>query len=174
MNLSFMTNFKNGKPTYFVEKIWEGFNWKKTSNTDILNECYDRGFTDVLKNGVHYPKFHTIREDKNERWREGMKIHFLINARNKYRFQFAPLRYCEEVQEIEIKRNGLDVELFIDGKPKYTRLVNTHDGLMLSQAPGFDIEAFARNDGFKDSTAFFEYFDKCFKGRIIHWHGIRY
>lgn len=71
----------NGKPTYFVEKIHSAIlqfiptadfttiNLFKEYDIDALAECQ--------------PKLHTIREDKNDRWKLGTMIDFFINVRKK-------------------------------------------------------------------------------------------
>jgi hypothetical protein len=53
MNLGCKTEFKDGKPTNFVNKILDGF------------------------------KIHTIRLDSKNRWKKGTKIHFATGVRTK-------------------------------------------------------------------------------------------
>ncbi|OXA76380.1 hypothetical protein B0A58_07345 [Flavobacterium branchiophilum NBRC 15030 = ATCC 35035] len=51
-------------------------------------------------------KIHTIREDKNDRWKVGNKIDFFINARQKNMFRFAPVLPVVNTQKIEIYHSG--------------------------------------------------------------------
>lgn len=106
------------------------------------------------------PKLHTIREDSSNRWRAGMDIHFVINNRTKNRFQFAPVVNCVSIQNIEIKyfKTFVYPEVIIDGK-------------MMSYLALGDV---AINDGFDSVDDFFAYFNKDFKGKIIHWTDLRY
>lgn len=164
MNLAFSTKFDNGDPTFFVEKIWESIYTQKAGNQELLNGCYDRGFTGVMKNGQHYPKIHTIRQDKKNRWKEGNKIHFVINNRTPQRYQFAPVVLCERIQQIRMTVDGPFFHIAIDGKP-----LDMDQKRML-----------AMNDGFNLYRDFLSWFrprvekDGPFVGKLIHWTGFKY
>ena len=106
-------------------------------------------------------KIHTIREDKNERWKVGTKIDFFINVRQKNMFRFAPVLPVVSTQDIEIEYTGSGVYnawVFINGK-----LMNEKNLL-----------EFAQNDGFDTIEDFFAYFNKDYTGKIIHWTDKRY
>lgn len=154
-----------GMPTYFMEKIIAG----QLLLEDELDYDSDRMLEAILYGEKYYglrdpadfisiPKLHTIREDKSDRWKEGNKIHFVINNRTKDRFQFAPVMRCTGVQKIEIKNYGDMVHVFIDGK--WMKIE--------------DIIELALNDGFDSVEDFFKWFDKDFTGKIIHWTNERY
>lgn len=165
MILSFSTKFPNGKPTRFIEKIWDGLINNNLVTvcefTKFLNNYVDR-FNDVWDStdGSFYnPKLHTIRKDEHNRWKPGMKIHFVINNRSKNFFQFAPVVECKSVQKIEIfKRDGLRF-IRIDG-----RFINSNQVA----------EEIAINDGFDSVDDLFNWFNKDFTGKIIHWTDLRY
>lgn len=182
MILGFSTQL-NGKPTYFVEKIWKGL-----SNEFILktsgypSEVYPKEYLECLqKDLVNFEdkrsKLHTIREDTKDRWKAGNKIDFFINCRQKHMFRFAPVLPVVSVQKIEIKWFDLFgkkmVRVFIDDKSfacvKYMPVLN---GVCLGVTG--NIEALAQNDGFDTIADFFAYFDKDFTGKIIHWTDLKY
>lgn len=169
MTLSFSTKWPKsmgelaGQPNYFVEKIWavhlnkssdlnSSFAVYKTKNFKMFGTkwIYPRDF---------HPKLHTIREDKNNRWKAGMDIHFVINNRTKDRFQFAPVVKCVSVQEIEIFAFSIGIPVInING-----RMIDYEE-----------MKQLAINDGFPSVEAFFDYFNTDFKGKIIHWTDLKY
>ena len=103
MILPFSTQL-NGKPTYFVEKIWQGF----PNQEQYLDEWFQleskiyEGYEFSPDASGMQPKLHTIREDKSDRWRAGVMIGFFINARQKNMFRFAPRIPVVSTQEIII------------------------------------------------------------------------
>ncbi|HQU51435.1 MAG TPA: hypothetical protein PK643_00405 [Saprospiraceae bacterium] len=119
-------------------------------------------------------KPHTIRADKSNRWKPGNKIHFVINNRTKDRFQFAPVVECKSVQKIVITHgfNGfryesqvwIDSHLFAEYGCSRKDINWNEKGLL----------KLAQNDGFDSIDAFFDYFDKDFIGKIIHWTDLKY
>ena len=156
----------SGKPTLFVEKIWESIlkSGVEIKVSDFLE--YGRRFLPVnYKVGTNKPKPHTIRIDKHNRWKVGMKIHFNIGVRTKNMFRFAPILTVKSIQKIEIKyhynlgdgiQSGISVK--IDGKVM----------------GGKKITALAINDGFDSVREFFEWFKEDFEGKIIHWTDLKY
>lgn len=168
MILPFSTQM-NGKPTYFVEKIWEGLlrtifqtdaeyidylnqhQAKFNKNWDWLPEEHTR-----MKN----PKIHTIREDKNDRWQVGTKIDFFINCRQKNMFRFAPVLPVVSIQEIEIIHQEFMNDIIIKVNGKKLNI--------------FGQQLLAKNDGFDCLFDFLMYFREDFKGKIIHWTEFRY
>jgi hypothetical protein len=46
----------------------------------------------------------------------------------------------------------------------------SHDGRVIDKG----LLQFVQNDGFDSIEDFFSYFDKGFKGKIIHWTDLRY
>lgn len=127
-------------------------------------------------NFPHKPKIHTIREDKNNRWKAGMDIHMVINNRTKNRFQFAPVVKCVSVQEIEIDSYESDIKSHFTyskhlGNYRYKVFRVWIDGKM---RPIRELEKLAINDGFDSAEDFFKYFNKDFKGKLIHWSNLKY
>mgnify|MGYP001161907097 FL=1 len=177
MNLGFKTKWENGEPTYFVEKIWSGLNNEKQQDIYFNEYCEkfkhsqkDNGWSITFNDTNRFPKIHTIREDKSNRWKVGNKIHFVINNRQPNRFQFAPVIECTGIQYIRIR-------YFNDYPIVY--IGNTMNGCMPfywenknDDEDRYGVEQMkdlALNDGFKSLDDFFKYFDKDFTGKIIHW-----
>jgi hypothetical protein len=148
MILGFKTSIK-GKPTNFVHKILNG------------------------------EKVTTIRLDKKNRWKAKNKIHFATGVRTKNYKQFAEGE-CTKVEEIIIKSaNSLP-------KSHYNGCVYTIDvpvkGIVFQMSYSIEIagkllttqeiEALAKDDGFDDAKAFFEWFNTEFTGKIIHFKTI--
>lgn len=159
MTLSFSTQI-DGKPTYFIEKIWSGIHENHlSSNSEGLF------YSDMGKIFDNYstlaPKIHTIRADKKDRWKVGNKIHFVINNRTKNRFQFAPVIPVKSIQKIEI--------VYWMGCGDYPSVVVGGQTLKNSE-----VETLAKNDGFDSVEDFFAWFNSDFKGKIIHWTDFRY
>lgn len=179
----------NSWETKFVPKIWESLftyglynrmNWSQYKDANKLGELGVSSF----RSPNRLPKNHTIRRDPNNRWKKGMDIHFVINNRQKNRFQFAPILKCTKVEKIEIKwsegdwiRGGkhkvmtiriedhpfCSINLILDnmGRSDYTHYKTCIN------LEGF--EELCRNDGFDDPTQFMDYFNEDFTGNIIHW-----
>jgi hypothetical protein len=116
-------------------------------------------------------KIHTIREDKNNRWKRGRSIQFADGVRTKLYNEFKS-GTCISTQTIEFKwtkhNAGLvseswGVQVFIDGR-NVTNETDIVDRLVIA-------------DGFKDRKEFFEWEawnKKDFEGKIIHWTDIKY
>ena len=170
MILGFSTQL-NGKSTYFIERIHKSL--KSTYFNDSIGFSpihVPKGF-DFVMFPLLRSKHHTIREDKTDRWQAGIKIDFFINCRQKNMFRFAPVLPVVSVQEIEVKHHLDYVSLFID-KIVYEVEVCETSKKIKSTNPV--IEALVQNDGFDTIEDFFAYFDKDFKGKIIHWTDLRY
>lgn len=156
----------NEKETFFVEKIHSGL--LQNYLMDGFNIGYDHNFDlDVLSSCG--PKFHTIREDKNNRWKAGNKIDFFINVRKKNMFRFAPVLPVVSIQKIEIiyHTNAFDLANEIPFK----RAVIVDDKKRLNDN---EIKQLAENDGFISTDEFFAYFDESFSGKLIHWTDLKY
>lgn len=173
MTLSFSTVI-NGKPNYFIEKIWTGLDPMITPDYYCFNEEYvkqfgkhwDGAWTETTETNFP-PKLHTIRQDEKNRWGAGCDIHFVINNRTPNRFQFAPVIKCVSVQEIEIKSDNQSLS---NGYSVNFKTIIV-DGKMLD---GMDIYQLAINDGFDSVEDFFAYFNKDFTGKLIHWTDLKY
>ena len=163
MTLSFSTQI-NGKPNWFIEKVWKGLLenkiCSKSEYLDFLsNDDYEANW--AIPPFEIMPKIHTIREDKNNRWKASNTIHPVINNRTPNRFQFAPEFKCISTQEIEIcysRSIGNDPITWIDGRHIYLP----------------EIYKLAVNDGFEDTFEFFNYFNHDFIGKIIHFTDLKY
>lgn len=172
MILPFSTEL-NGKPTYFIEKIWEGMPIEPMSafSKEYLKyqkEYLDRfgQYWDGTGHMEHEPvnaKLHTIRTDKGNRWKKDCTIDFFINNRKPDMFRFAPKLPCTGTQRIFMSYFN-ELEISIDGRQL------THD----------EIDTLYKNDGFDTYEDFEEYFllqmdvENEFLGKIIHWTDFRY
>jgi hypothetical protein len=119
-----------------------------------------------IKNGT---KIHTIRQDKKNRWHDGMKIHFATGVRSKRYVQFQSGK-CKSTQIIIIKHRKGDFPqkgIWIDGVLRFSINGVLHNGTEF-------MTTLALNDGFKNYDDFFDWFDKDFEGKIIHWTDFRY
>ena len=172
MILPFTTTI-NGKPSYFIERIWEG----------LLRHHFqdDKEFVQYMNDhearfGTHWdwfpdeaprlenPKIHTIREDVKDRWKPGNKIDFFINCRQKNMFRFAPVLPVVNVQKFEVEKLCDTGEWYKD----YVVLVDD----VYQLAP--EIKQIALNDGFDTVEEFFKYFNQNYIGKIIHWTNKKY
>lgn len=171
MILPFSTQL-DGKPTYFIEKIWTGLLGKKF-NLLAYHRFKDEAAYDGVIDQWDYkkslsPKIHTIREDKKERWKPGTKIDFFINCRQKNMFRFAPVLPVVRVQRVFMTYLFNDIiEISINGR-------QLHQPSQLLE--------FAINDGFASWTDFFNYFypkiiaseNEEYHAKIIHWTDLKY
>lgn len=148
-----------GQPNYFPEKILSGL----PGDPDVFafqNTGYD--FSMYAMQELPF-KFHTIREDKHNRWKPGVKIHPVINNRTKDRFQFAPALVCTGVQLIRICHR------FVPYPPAVYV-----GGYLMDRLDDEQVHQLAINDGFPSVEAFFMWFNKDFQGKIIHWTDLKY
>lgn len=184
MTLSFSTKWPKsmgdlaGQPNYFTNKIMKSMwkNYPHETKAFILNRSSDERtrfdeispFEDISVYDQERlnPKLHTIREDKHNRWKPGVKIHPVINNRTKDRFQFAPALVCTGVQLIRICHRFVPYPPAVYVGRRYETLLDRLDDE--------GIRKLALNDGFPSVEAFFMWFDKDFKGKIIHWTDLRY
>lgn len=166
MILSFSTQ-SNGKPTYFVERIWASFPDEDPFNIDLFYlEAKKTGKYTFEDQVDRHPKIHSIREDKAERWKKGVMIDFYINTRQKNMFCFAPRIPVVSKQRIfmtYLPQCGLGFRVSINGR----------------ELEEFEVENLAINDGFDAVEDFENYFikqmiDDQFSGKIIHWTDFKY
>lgn len=171
MILGFSTQL-NGKPTFFVEKILIGIDKHiGVYHTELFLKSFKKKFESkppVNFNG----KLHTIREDKNDRWKPGTKIDFFINCRQKNMFRFAPVLPVVSVQKVEImwfNTFGTNVaRVFIDDE-SFSCVKFEKDMIVTGK-----MLEFAKNDGFDTIEDFFAYFTEDFTGKLIHWTYLKY
>jgi hypothetical protein len=166
MILGFSTQL-NGKPTYFVEKIQTALRLPFFNNSVGFSPEHVPPNMNFYVKSKYKPKLHTIREDKTNRWKAGMKIDFFINVRTKKMFRFAPVLPVVSTQNILITYTKTNKAMvFIDDKCFYMQdfsVEGNHKMLHLAQ-----------NDGFDTIEDFFAYFNEDFTGKIIHWTDLRY
>lgn len=196
MTLSFRTHWGKemgdlaGKPTHFAEKIIRGLYVNeiicRTEQYYLVAELNKKNRFHINLEDV-VPKFHTIREDKKDRWKVGSKIHFVVNNRTKDRFQFAPVLQVKSIQKIEFiptweRGEGRRTMIIIDGLRHGTFW---HDikvlvgGRYVLEADGFGESEgckLAKNDGFDTLDDFFKFFknDRPKTYKLIHWTTLKY
>lgn len=145
MNLCF-TEYINGKPTFFKEKILCGF--QKDGQIRHLK-----------------PKLHTIRRKRSDinssakEWSVGETIQFCTSLASGGALPFGFETNCILIQEMSMVWN--------DRKIPDIRI----DGRILTSA---EIHELAINDGFEALEDFLNYFDTDFSGILIHWTTFKY
>lgn len=185
MILGFKTKFRNGSPTQFPEKILAGQRFNIRYDSELLKEFEDAwavGPYAIIKTHRFMPKWHTIREDVDDRWKTGMDIHFMTGVRTRNAHRFAPIVKVTAVQKIEIVASKSDTTL---DKDRYDIAYMTSMGEVVNL--GFKvliddrvirpdvINTLAINDGFCHINEFLSWFGfESFKGKIIHWDSVRY
>lgn len=164
MITSFLTTHRagalKGKRTNFPEKIIKGIVGKVLSH-DFHISPYLKA---LKQSGYHFndttdfaPKIHTIRHDVNDRYQIGKFLHLCINSRQKNMCIFLPPVPITNHQKITIThKNGFTVRI---------------DRRKLSKP---EIQALANNDGFESVEDFKEYFNKDFKGKLVHYTNYQY
>lgn len=173
MILPFSTQL-NGKPTYFVEKIWESILQKGIQFKTFEMKIAIGALPDDYKIKTHKPKIHTIREDKNNRWKPGVLIDFFINTRTKNMFRFAPRIPVVSVQKIQIAWSGGEIntiDIWIDNE---CYVANYSPDYNSSKQRQQRMESIAYNDGFDSVEDFLAYFNTDFSGKLIHWTDKKY
>jgi len=115
-------------------------------------------------------KIHTIRVDKHDRWKSGMKMDMATGVRTKAYKKFAE-KTCIGTQKISIKYFDIINSYMIWIDEIYFGSVFL-DSEILFFTP--EVKELSQNDGFDDVKEFLEWFGKDFKGKIIHWTDKRY
>ena len=115
-----------------------------------------RNFKEKILNGT---KIHTIREDKHNRWKPGMSIQFYaMNPRN------GGKKFAEGVvTKIEFVEMSTYIEVVDRFLPDNGQFIHTNICL------DFELNDFAKNDGFESWEEMKEFFPECFEGKIIYW-----
>lgn len=167
MQLNFKTHIK-GKANYFVYKILFGLYYNsiihRYKKVFFEKEYYARTLENIPVFKIK--KIHTIREDKNNRFKPGTKLQLVIFPYQKgKRLQFAPTIVCTSTQQIIIK-------YFYNGKTEQFDLPTVL--IDCKEIKGKQLLALANNDGFDTVEDFFAYFKTDFTGKIIHWTNFKY
>jgi len=115
----------------------------------------------------------TIREDKHNRWRAGMAMHMATGVRTKLYSCFV-LTTCTGTQTITMDYfpasffSEENVTIYVDGR----RIGHYFPKRKVASNPVVDL--IAKNDGFDSTEDFFNWFNKDFTGKIIHWTDLKY
>jgi len=125
--------------------------------------------TDFKRKILVNVKRHTMREDIHDRWHAGRKIQHAHGVKTKFYDQFYE-NECTRIQRVYIGKtntknqylcynyNGVNYGVIVDK----IRLTN------------YQIGHLAFYDGFDTTDDFFRWFQKGFKGKIIHWTDLIY
>ncbi|KKM06294.1 hypothetical protein LCGC14_1745450 [marine sediment metagenome] len=117
---------------------------------------FKKQFPDLIMKEI---KIHSIREDTHRRWYKGRKIHFATGSRTKNYNKFRDGE-CKGVQAVAILwKSGVPV-VYI-GEAAFPSTAN-------------QVALLAKNDGFESTEDFFKWFNKEFRGWIIHWTDFKY
>lgn len=119
-------------------------------------------------------KIHTIRADKGNRWKEGMKIHFWLGNPRNTRGKNKPYQFgegiCSETKKTQIIHAPSFVSLLIDDKEIETLWVDDKSFRVYSTESDCPIfYQLATNDGFNSISEFIEWFNTDFEGKLIYW-----
>ncbi|WP_367867878.1 hypothetical protein [Pedobacter sp. WC2423] len=109
-------------------------------------------------------KIHTIREDSNNRWDDGILIHMATGTRTKH-YNCFKKTLCTSIQNIFMSYDYM-LHISIDGRELYIP----------------EKEKLAVADGFENLLSFENYWfpelqqrrHMAFSGKIIHWTDFRY
>ncbi len=116
-------------------------------------------------------KLHTMRDDKKNRWRPGMKIHHHIGRYKKYRCFL--INECISTQMVlvvfDVKKTKISLKITVDRR----------------RLDKLEMITFIRNDGFVCQQDFIDWFfpvDKklnirlrtMWTGKLIHWTPLKY
>jgi hypothetical protein len=173
MTLNFATHFNDGQPTYFMWQIINSLIVEEIVLEDDIEPYlleYERRFGNDYIPHEYFTKIHTIREDKADRWKPGMNIHFTIGNRTPERFQFAPVIPVISTQKIVITKSKLPVlgdnsptevaSIQIDGKD-----IDDYEASIIASFDGFGL----------DDDRFWDFWPSGrFEGKIIHWTYLKY
>lgn len=176
MQLKFTRKFPKTKPelkdqeTMFAEKIVKSLDnkrnkvnaneFKTVMNWMVVNKKFDFPYYMALPKD-YKGKIHTLREDKIGKWNEGDQIDMMMNDGIKDLFRFLPPIPCKGIQRVRIE--------YFMGCGTYPNAYV--DGILLTCV---EFEQLCINDGFDNTIDFCKYFDKDWKGKLIHWTNFKY
>ena len=135
------------------------------------------GFTNFAKKILEDTKKHSIRVDKKNRWRAGMKIQHAHGVRTKRYIMFLEGE-CKSVQKIKIEKfDGVLTDDYYIYKVLHKGIefimgfkVIVDDKVLSHET----IAILAKNDGFDSTSDFFDWFWDGFEGKIIHFTDLKY
>lgn len=135
---------------------------------------FKKRFVDRILKGT---KIHTIREDKNNRWKQGNSIQFATGVRTKMYDQFMSGE-CISIQRFDIlyhvpidnSRVYRICYIYIDDELFSTVSFYRNDRPVVnSHVLWFFLKDFVKADGFDTIDDFLDWFSDDFSGKIIHW-----
>jgi hypothetical protein len=125
----------------------------------------NKRFPPLIEAGV---KIHSIREDKNNRWKVGMKIdHWMHSPRNPSKHPYPFLKG----KHVLISKQQIEILPYYKDGNCYSATVVVDNTRLISMD---EIENLSYNDGLENTRMFFKWFDCFFKGYILHWTTCKY
>lgn len=187
---------KKTQHTYFREKIFASVGRVIVRDTEGVEHIsqptygakYAIKFMETFDNPI-YPKLHTLRLDQFNRWKATMSIQMVYRGpkysiKDHFNKGIPELEKCKSTQKVKIRYDsgsyveGMTVcDIYIDDKLYWTGWVHGKNGsnsCANTDSSRRDIETLANNDGFENSRAFFQYFNKTATMKMIHWTDLRY
>jgi hypothetical protein len=138
--------------------------WKPWKGLDNPETEFIRKITEGIK-------IHTLREDKKNRWKSGMKIHMCSGSRYKKNRCFDHTKTVKSIQQVRILAPTRGPRPYII---KIDRRILTHSETSL----------LAKNDGFDASCDFYRFFlplsstknnyNRRKVLKLIHWTDLKY
>ena len=128
-------------------------------------------FENLIKDGI---KKHTIRADKNNRWKVGNSIQFWLGNPRNVHAKNKPHQFgtgvCSETRKIKIIHSPSYVTLLIDDEEIETLWVDDKSFRVYSTETDSPIfYQLSTNDGFNSISEFLEWFNTDFEGKLIYW-----
>jgi hypothetical protein len=115
-------------------------------------------FKEQIQAGI---KIHSMRADTVNRWHAGRAITMVYRGKNYRIEEYIKVCVCISTQQVVIKyaKPNLLPDVYVDG-----RLLELDE-----------VHTLAINDGFKDGiNDFFNWFNKDWQGKLIHWTDLKY
>jgi len=121
---------------------------------------FKKQFVPLIVSGT---KIHTLREDKNVRFKSGVTLHMATGVRTKDYKQFAQ-KTVHGVQGADILPATKRIKV-------YGVFNSVGENFILSEK---QVEQFVKNDGFASQEEFWEWFNVPGYYHVIHWTDFRY
>lgn len=165
---------KKTQPTWFREKILAGV------GIVTINGDHIKSNGPIVEDGFK-PKLHTLRLDPHDRWKAGMSIQMVYRGpkysiKDHFNKAIPELEKCISTQTIKIEwltYHAVPAEIFglKGGSTRIPRVVI--DGETYPSACT-QVKQLAMNDGFDSLEDFYDYFNKDFTGKILHFSDMHY
>ncbi len=173
MILGFKQAFPWEEQTNFREKILAGVGLVAISGDNI------KPYGPILQDGF-IPKIHTIREDKHNRWKAGMRIQMVYRGpkysiADHFNKGIEELSVCKSAQTIQMKWGERMEKIVIHVDSKLFAVIPCVSNIRVREPFLSNGLLLAQNDGFENVIDFAKWFKwDDFTGKIIHWSDFKY